>query len=182
MDEPRPRTFARWRREANAGPGYSQIPADGACLSAFLLIRDPADPGRVALGSPSPEVDWERIGSLGPARVARIGDQLMLPSCHLVEYEAPEAAAARIAVEQLERSDLEITGPLVVSEAYGRPGAAEQHWDLHFLFGTTWPAGVPLAARPWKQIGFLDPRTVPRDRYARSHDDIVRLAYFETPT
>lgn len=181
MDTPPARTFARWRREASAGAGYSQIPADGACLSAFLLVRDPANPGRVALGSPSPDAPWEQIGGLDAVRLARIGDHLMLPSCHLMEYESPEAAALRIAIEQLERPDLEITGPLVVSEAYGRPGAESRHWDLHFLFGANWPSEVPLAARPWKHLAFEDPRTVPRERYARSHDDIVRMAEFETP-
>jgi hypothetical protein len=176
-----PRVFARWRREANAGPGYAQIPADGVCLSAFLIVRDPGDPGRLVLGTPSPAAPWERIGALEPLRVEQIGGRLMLPSSHLMASESPDAAARRIAAEQLERTDLDLSGPQVVSDSYARPNGEGEHWDLHFLYRATWPRGVPLAARPWSRLAFEDPRGLPRARYARAHGDIVRFAGFETP-
>ncbi|MCI4325386.1 MAG: hypothetical protein L3K00_05865 [Thermoplasmata archaeon] len=175
------RVFARWRRESDPAPGYWPIPADGGCLSVFLLVQDPTDPGRIALGTPDPSAPWSRIGALDEARLSRIGDRLMLPSCHLVEYESPDAAARRVEDEQLGRTDLVLSGPQVVSDAYGRPDATGQHWDLHFLYRTTWPRGVPLAAPAWKRLTFEDPRSLPRERYARAHDDIVRFAGFETP-
>jgi hypothetical protein len=181
MGESDERVFARWRREADPGPGYWQIPSDGGCLSVFLLVQDPTEPGRIALGTPDPNAPWPRIGGLDSARMGRIGDRLMLPSCHLMEYESPDAAARRIVGEQLERTDLVLAGPQVISDAYGRPGGPGQHWDLDFLYRTTWPRGVPLSARPWSRLTFEDPRSLPRERYARSHDDIVRFAGFETP-
>jgi hypothetical protein len=100
----------------------------------------------------------------------------MLPSSHLLEYEDPAGAARRIATEQLERADLAISEPHVVSDAYGRPDAEGRHWDLDFLFRARWPEGVPLAARPWKRLELVDPRTVVADGFARSHDDILRFA------
>jgi hypothetical protein len=150
MSENEPRVFARWRREADPGPGYWSIPADGGCLSVFLLVADPTDPARIALGTPDPQAPWSRIGALDADRLARIGDRLMLPSSHLVEYESPDAAARRIAYEQLGRTDLVLTGPHVISDSYARPGSE-------------------------------DPRSLARERYARSHDDIVRFSGFETP-
>jgi hypothetical protein len=181
MPELPPRAFARWRRSPDPGPGFWPIPADGACLSAFLIVRDPGDPGRLALGTPTADAAWERVGALDPERLRKVGDRLMLPSCHLLEYESPDSAARRIAHEQLERPDLELSGPQVVSEAYGRPGGDGQHWDLHFLYRAAWPRGVALSARLWSRLAFEDPRGVPLDRYARSHGDIVRFAGFETP-
>jgi hypothetical protein len=113
--------------------------------------------------------------------MARLEGRLMLPSCHLLEYESPDAAARRVAEEQLERRDLDLSGPQVVSDAYGRPSADGKHWDLDFLYRATWPRGVPLAARPWSRLAFEDPRGLPKARYARAHDDVLRFAGFETP-
>ncbi|HKV90131.1 MAG TPA: hypothetical protein VJQ43_02920 [Thermoplasmata archaeon] len=176
------RVFTRWRREPDPGPGYAQLPADGACLSAFLLIVDPSDPSRVLLGTPEPSADWERIGALDPARLDRLVGRWMLPSSHLLEYESPAEAAARIAREQLGRPDLVLRGPEVVSDAYGRPGASDRHWDLDFLFRSEWPGEVPLRAAPWARLAFLDPRQTPSAEFGRAHDDILRFAGYETGT
>jgi hypothetical protein len=176
MTDHSPRVFTRWRREANPGPGYSQIPEDGVCLSVFLLVTDPADPRRVVLGHLDPTADWEHLGGLEGARRERAAERWMLPSSHLIEYEGPSEAARRIASEQLERPDLALDAPHVVSDPYARPEGGGQHWDIDFLFRATWPAAIPLKAGPWKRLEFVDPGTVPRTGFARSHDDILRFA------
>jgi ADP-ribose pyrophosphatase YjhB (NUDIX family) len=178
------RAFARWRREP--GPGYWPIPADGACLSAFLIVTHPDDPRKVLLGEPDPGADWERIGALASDRLSRIAGHWMLPSSHLLEYESPHEAAQRIAREQLGLPAFRAPEPRVVSEAYGRPDQPGRHWDLHFLFQSAWPAGTSAPASPWRRAEFLDPRTVPVAEFARSHEDILELAGFpvlrERPT
>ncbi|MCI4321504.1 MAG: hypothetical protein L3K18_00510 [Thermoplasmata archaeon] len=179
MSEPE-RRFTRWRREPDPGPGYTQIPADGACLSVFLIIREASGSPRLLLGTPHPSADWGRIGGLEPARLARLAGHLMLPSSHLIEYESPQEGAARIASEQLGLVDLPLAGPEVVSDAYGRPGAPDRHWDLDFLFRANWPAGRPLSSPNWSRLEFADPQTLLRARFGRAHDDILRFAGFAT--
>jgi len=176
MAEQTPRAFARWRRGPDPGPGNAQIPEDGVCLSAFLLVTDPNDAHRVLVGHVDPAADWSRFGALGGDRLVRTAKRWMLPASHLLEYEGPSEAARRIATEQLERPDLPIPEPRVVSDAYARPDAPGRHWDFHFLYRTTWPAGAPLRARPWTGLEFVDPRAVPASEFARSHDDILRFA------
>ena len=175
-----PRTFARWRRETPTDPSYTQIPADGACLSAFVLVSPADRPAEVLLGEPNPRADWSRIGALDPHRAERAAGHWMLPSSHLQTYEAPDAAAQRIVREQLELPDLVLTGPTVVSDDYARPGAPDRHWDLDFLYRATWPRGRPVGAAPWNRLEFVDPRTVPAARFTRSHEDILRFAGFAT--
>ncbi|MCI4369922.1 MAG: hypothetical protein L3J81_01170, partial [Thermoplasmata archaeon] len=162
MSEESPRVFARWRREADPGPGYAQIPEDGVCLSAFLVLTDPSDPRRVVLGRLDPRADWGRLGALEGSRLERSAGRWMLPASHFLEYESPAEAGRRIASEQLERTDLVLDTPHVVSDPYSRPDATGQHWDLDFLFRGRWPAGVPLKAGPWVELAFVDPTTVPR--------------------
>lgn len=174
------RVFARWRREPSTEHGYAQVPADGACLSAFLLVTDPRTPGQVLLGEPDPGADWPRIGAMGRERIERAAGKWMLPASHLIQYESPQDAAARIAAEQLGLPGLRTAGPVVVSDVYGREGSPDRHWDLDFLFRAEWPAGRPLRATPWKSLEFHDPRQIPRERFTRSHDDILRFAGFVT--
>jgi hypothetical protein len=174
------RRFARWRREPDPGPGYTQIPADGACLSAFLIVREASNSPRVLLGTPHPSADWNRIGALEPARLSRLSGHLMLPSSHLIEYESPQEAAARIAGEQLGLVDLPLAGPEVVSDAYGRPDAPDRHWDLDFLFRANWPAARTPSSPNWSHLEFADPTKLRRERFARAHDDILRFAGYAT--
>jgi ADP-ribose pyrophosphatase YjhB (NUDIX family) len=178
MTAPDPRVFARWRREPDPGPGFAQIPEDGACLSAFLLVPAPHDPRKVLLGQVDPSADWGRMAALEGDRLAKAAGRWMLPSSHLMEYEGPSAAARRIADEQLGIRDLAVPEPHVVSDSYGRPGAPGSHWDLDFLFRAAWPEGVPVAGSAWKRLEFVDPGPVPRSAFARSHDDILRFAGF----
>jgi len=178
LTAPEARVFARWRREPDPGPGFAQIPEDGACLSAFLLVTEPHEPRRVLLGQVDPSADWGRMGGLEGDRLSRAVGRWMLPSSHLLEYEGPSAAARRIADEQLGLPSLAFPEPHVVSDPYGRPGGAGSHWDLDFLFRAKWPEGAPVAARAWKRLEFVDPGPVPRSGFARSHDDILRFAGF----
>jgi hypothetical protein len=176
MSDPATRVFARWRRETPTDPGYSQVPEDGFCLSVFVLVLDPVDLHRVALGHVDPTADWARLGSLQGDRLRKTADRWMLPSSHLLEFEGPNEAARRIVTEQLERPDLPLDPPEVVSDVYRRPGATAPHWDLDFLVRTRWPEGVPLAARPWRDLEFVDPARLSPSDVARSHDDVLRFA------
>jgi hypothetical protein len=174
------RVFARWRREADPGHGYAQIPADGMCLSAFLILTDAKDPGKVLLGEPDPSAGWDRVGALDPDRLARVAGHWMLPSCHLMEYESPAGAAVRIGREQLGLGDIVWPAPTIVSDAYARPEQPGLHWDLDFLFRAPWPPSVSLPESPWRRLAFHDPRVLPRAEFARSHQDILGFAGFRT--
>ncbi len=100
----------------------------------------------------------------------------MLPSSHLALFEGPGEAARRLLAEQLSVEGLPLEGPRVVSETYRRERPArDPHWDLHFLFEGTWPAGRPLAHPHWLELAFVDSVKTPPERFARGHGDVLAL-------
>ncbi|MFZ3356566.1 MAG: hypothetical protein WA549_07425 [Thermoplasmata archaeon] len=172
------RRFARLRRgNVPEAEGYSVLPDDGLCLNTFLLFRHPREKGHVLLGRINPQAAWYELGGLEPARVQAIGRRWMLPSSQLLFFESPLESARRIAVEQLESSLPPVEGPLVVSEQYRRstPHAEDPHWDLHFIFQSSWPSESPPTAKPWLELAFVDPAQTPRSEFARSQGDILEL-------
>lgn len=175
---PSARRFQRLRPVADPGAGVETVPNDGMCLSVFLLLGRPDSPGEVLLGRVDPGQPWERLGGLTADRVRGIGDRWMLPSSHLIAYEPPAEAAARIATEQLERPGLPLQGPEVHSETEHRAGRPPEdlHWDLHFLFRGEWPRNLPVAARPFRELRFFSPKELGTIEIARGGGDILRLA------
>ncbi|MHB8352295.1 MAG: NUDIX hydrolase [Thermoplasmata archaeon] len=173
-----PRRFQRLRPEADPGAGVETVPKDGMCLSVFLLLEPTGRTGEVLLGRVDPDQPWERLGGLTATRVAAVGERWMLPSSHLLAYEAPGAAAERIATEQLEAPGLRLRGPQVHSETEQRPGRSpeELHWDLHFLFEGEWPRDRPAHAHPFRELRFFPPAELATLDIARGGADILRLA------
>jgi hypothetical protein len=179
MPAPVKRVFCRFRSLPPPGStAYSELPADGMCLSAFLLVEEKGRPGHVLVGQPDPSAPWNDIGALDRERVRALGDRWMLPACHLLLHEGPDTAARRIASEQLERPDLALTGPLVVSDAYSRPEtkALGPHWDLDFIFRGAVAPGALGRPRAWRALRFVDAAAEPSDRFARAHADILSFA------
>lgn len=172
------RTFCRFYKPADTPFGMSEPPAAGLCLSAFLVVSDRGHKDRVLMGHLDPAAPWDHIGALDPSRTAVHSRGWMLPASHLIVRESPQAAARRIAREQLELPDLVVGEPQVVSEVYPPRRFPEKgdHWDLEFIFrGELDAAAVPRAAA-WTELRFVDLASTPRSAIARSHEDILASA------
>lgn len=172
------RRFARFRAAPPlADTGFSAVPSDGMCLSVFLVLRAPEDPGRVLLGRLSPDPQWAEVGALDTERAARIGDRWMLPSRQLLLFESPDEAARRVGEEQLGIDLGPLDGPEVFSETYSRSGSTETdpHWDLHFIYSLPGPPQAPRSPL-WKELSYVPVAATPRTALARNHGDILELA------
>jgi hypothetical protein len=172
------RRFARYRpteREIR-GRHFWAVPEGGLCLSVFLVLTDPVDPTRVLLGRPNPAAPWSKLGSLDPSHATSLGDRWILPASHLVEWESPTRAAARIAAEQLGRSDLALRGPEVYSEFYSSVIDPESgpHWDFHFVFRGEWTPAPRSSA--WKELVLRRTDELRRAEIGRGHADVLALA------
>lgn len=162
------RRFSRFGR-AERPDVTREIPEGGFCLSAFLVISPTGQPDRVLMGHLNPSAPWDHIGALDAERAEANRHGWMLPSCHLMLNESPEAAAERVMKEQLGLPDLELKGPFVFSEVYGAKG----HWDLHFVF--LGERGQVAQHPAWTELAFIDVNDTPRDQIARYHEDILAL-------
>jgi len=144
-----------------------EIPEGGICLSAFLVIGEKGHPERILMGRLDPAAPWDHIGALDPERAETNSKGWMLPSCHLLIGESPEAAASRVLKEQLGLPALPLEGPQTFSEVYG----PKNHWDLEFVFlGERDQIGQHPA---WRELIFVDVNAVPREEIARYHEDIL---------
>jgi len=172
------RRFCRFNKLGDVPFGMPEVPEGGLCLSAFLILHEPGHADRVLMGRLNPAAPWDHIGALDASRTAVHSRGWMLPSSHLILNESPEAAARRIAEEQLERSDLSFSEPKVVSEVYTprRFPDTVRHWDLEFLFRGEWPGGAAPKAAAWTELRFIDLAATPRADIARSHEDILESA------
>ena len=154
------------------------MPPDGLCLNAFVLVHPDGEPRRILMGKLDPSAAWDRIGGLDPRRAQHAATGWMLPSSHLLWFEAPETAAQRIATEQLGGAELHWETSRVYSETYFRsevPGSVP-HWDVHFVHLASWTGdGAPHAAA-WKELAFVDPTRVPSEAMVRGHGDLLALA------
>lgn len=130
------------------------------------------------MGRMNPEFAWDHIGALDPKRVEVHGRGWMLPSSHLIFQEGPQEGAQRILREQLEAPYLQLSGPQVVSEVHTPRRFPERpaHWDLEFIFRGEWPEAQPPKAPAWRELKFVDTRTVGKQNIARSHEDILASA------
>ncbi len=160
-------------------PRINQIPDGGMCLSAFVVLSPAGRQDEVLMGRLNPGAPWEHLAALDQERVERHRNGWMLPSSHLILFESPQEAATRILTEQLSIVDQKLTGPYVFSEAYG----PKNHWDLEFIF-TGETESLPKNDA-WRELKFVDTRSVKKEEIARSHEDI--LAHIgkwdrETPT
>jgi hypothetical protein len=172
------RRFARLRPGSDLpSPGYEGVPSDGLCLNVFLVFRPANAPGTVLLGQIDPSGPWNDLAALTPDRVERLADQWLLPASQLLLLESPDAAAARIAHEQLEMELAELPAPRVFSETYERPGAKgkDPHWDLQFVYDLVWPDERAPHASAWKELALVDVARTPRAQFGRGHADVLEL-------
>jgi ADP-ribose pyrophosphatase YjhB (NUDIX family) len=175
------RRFAAFSRDSREGLGIAEIPEDGFCISAFLIIRQSDNPRRILMGYLNPNANWAHLGALTSDRIEAHSKGWMLPSCHLLYGEAPKDAATRIAKEQLRLANTDqlhlSDQPKVYSEVYSpkRHPERKQHWDLEFVFEGCLNLNelYKLRTSAWLRLEFVDIDTVNAKEIARSHDDIL---------
>ena len=170
------RVFTAFARDGRHGLGMARAPADGFCISAFLILRDASDPARVLMGHLDPSFGWDHIGALDRERADAHSRGWMLPSSHLIYGESPHSAARRILDEQLGIEGLPLSEPRVFSEVYTprRHPKALRHWDLQFAFeGELDERGPPPVHPAWVDLAFLDASKLKAADVARSHEDIL---------
>lgn len=173
------RVFCRFARDPKvASYGLTQVPEDGLCLSAFVILASDEDPESVLVGKLSPQAPWDELGGLDPSRVEAHRHGWTLPSSHLILYESPQEAAQRILHEQLGLEGVELEGPQVISEVYAskRRPSETRHWDIGFIFKGIHPTSTPPSSTAWAELKFVDPRGVRREAFARSHEEVLDLA------
>jgi len=172
-----PRQFARFRTLVSpSSVDEFTVPADGMCLSVFLVLTAPHDPASVVLGRMNPDPRWEELGAMGPERVARFAGRWMLPSSQLVLFESPTDAARRLARELVGFELPQPEPPQVFSEAYPRTGGGpnDLHWDLHFVFRAPGPA--QLSPHPlWRELSYVRVDSLLRSEFARNQGDVLEL-------
>jgi hypothetical protein len=197
MSEP-VRRFARFRRGPDAPRDqivYFEVPSDGFCLNAYVVIHDATHPERVLLGRLDRSAPWNHLEGLDDRRVLSYTRHWVLPASHLLVFESPRDAAHRVVREQLESGPLDLQGPDVLSEVYHRivptpgdppvqadpaapsdpPARGDPHWDLHFVFHAKWTDSRPPNASPWRELAFVDVSQTSRSDYSREHGDILAL-------
>ncbi len=173
------RRFCRFSKSPQtASFSVTEIPPDGLCLSAFLLVTESRHPRFVLMGHMNPGAPWDHIGALDPSRVEIHRHGWMLPSSHLMFKEGPEEAARRIAREQLDLPTLNLSPAGVFSEVYAprRFAGQGEHWDLEFLYRATLPGGRLPRPTAWSELRFVDTETAGKADIARSHEEILAHA------
>jgi len=126
------------------------------------------------MGKLDPLAPWDHIGALDPKRIELHRHGWMLPASHLMVHESPQAAIKRIASEQLELLDLEISDPKIISEVYPPRYFQDlaDHWDLEFIsFASV--RSVPHRTRAFLELALIDPKVTRQSEIARSHEDIL---------
>lgn len=177
------RRFCRFSKSAETDAfGMPEVPADGLCLSAFVLLWPDNNPSAILMGHMNPDAPWDRLGALDPSRVEAHRHGWMLPSSHLIVGESPSGAARRILAEQLGIESQPLEGPQVVSEVYAprRFPDHRAHWDLEFIFRGIVNGSAPPFSDAWVELRFVDVRATPRSEIARSHEDVLASAGFPT--
>src|SRR5437867_2480428 len=110
------RRFSRFNKSpATAAFSVTEIPDDGMCLSAFLIVTESRDARKVLVGHMNPKAPWDHIGALDPSRVEAHSHGWLLPSSHLIFRDSPADAARRIARAQLASPDPARSRPQLAS-------------------------------------------------------------------
>jgi hypothetical protein len=175
------RRFCRFSKSPETDAfGMPEVPTEGFCISAFVLLSPDDDPASVLLGHLNPDAPWDHLGALDPSRVEAHRHGWMIPSSHLMVRESPTEAAQRILSEQLHLPTMHLEGPRVVSEVSTprRFPQTKGHWDLEFLFRGSITGRSPPSSDAWTELKFVDLRTTSKRDIARSHEDILASAGF----
>jgi len=176
------RRFTRFNRGKSTTLGSTddtplttkEIPIGGLCLSSFLIVNESIARETVVMGKLNPSAPWDHLGALDPKRIEMHSKGWMLPSSHLIVHESPQDAARRIAQEQLDLKDPEISGPKVISEVYSPKQFPdlEKHWDIEFIF-TTVNSKIPARTLALRELKYINPAETRKSEIARSHEDIL---------
>ena len=172
------RQFARFRPVAEPERMVFTVPAEGLCLSTFLVFRPAGQSGRALLGHIDPQGPWTHIGGFDASRARQWLKGWMLPSSQLLYYETVEDSARRIAREQLGVELGALPAPLLMSDSEQRPSAAtgNLHWDIGFVFVIDGASDRPPSHPAWTDLSFIDVAKTTRQEYVRGHQDVLRLA------
>ncbi len=137
------------------------------CVSSFLLSVD--DEG-LLVGKMADSDAWKSMEHVASGKAALAG--WVLPAGHLRIGEDPEAAAKRIASEQIraEMRDFRLARVLSFADPLPSRGQA-MHWDLCFVYDADLEV---KETPPW----FTEIRRVPlgslrRDEFSRGHGDLL---------
>jgi ADP-ribose pyrophosphatase YjhB (NUDIX family) len=153
--------------------GWTGVPRGGMCLCAFLFATCG---GKTLLGRYADHPAWEQLCGMEQGRVRAHAHGWTLPASHVKFGEDPRETARRIGEEILT-----LDRGLVYSEPYVKtflyePAIApgERHFDVLFLFEVTVKQEANLRKPPWYEtLEWLDIGAVPRDRFARQHEDVA---------
>lgn len=170
------RRFCRFSGSPKTAPfNMTEIPSDGFCLSAFLVLASNEHPGRILMGQLNPSAPWDHLGALDPERVEAWKGRWMLPASHLLYREGPDEAARRVLEELTGLAPRPLLGPTVTSEVYGpsRHPQMVRHWDLGFVYRGSASEGEIQPHKAWSSLAFVDLGSVTPAEMARSHDDIL---------
>jgi hypothetical protein len=176
------RRFCRFSKSPDTDSfGMPEVPKNGLCLSAFVLLSPKESPSSVLMGHLNPAAPWDHLGALDPIRIEAHRHGWMLPSSHLIMLEPPDDAARRILAEQLHLAPVPLDGPMVVSETYAPRRFPEygSHWDLEFLYRGKLSSAEPPHADAWSELKFVDLLHTRKSEIARSHEDVLASAGFQ---
>jgi len=155
-----------------------EVPEGGLCLSAFLIITNTENVNSAVMGHLNPNAPWDHLGALDKTRKDLHSTGWMLPSSHLIVYESPNEAAARILREQLNLQNVKLNGPQVVSETYvpKRFPNLAKHWDIEFIYKAHIQAKELPKSSAWTELKIIDLAVTKRSEIARSHEDVLESA------
>ncbi len=141
----------------------------GMCLSAFLISIN--EDGLLMGRMQDPEA-WAALEPVQNPEETMAPDRWVLPAAHLREGEHPDAAAQRLAAEQLEGSLEGIRLSHILSFAYPYPPRDQEvHWDLCFIYDVDVElGGTPAHFAELRRVPILD---VDYGMFARGHGDVL---------
>lgn len=172
MVEPATHGFALFGEDFGYPPG-------GFCVSVFLFVRHE---GRVLVGRMRDDPRWARewnpnLEHYDRRMRAQAFAALRFPGTYLREGEAVDAAAQRVARDQLGlQPEVALGAPRVVSEAGpSRRSPGFNHWDLVFLYAVD---AAPPERPPahWEALELRAPESLRPEEFAMLHGELVPLA------
>jgi hypothetical protein len=167
------RTFCRFAKGDGNTLGVREIPNDGFCISAFLVISDSKNPRSVLLGKVDPAGPWDHLGAMFPDLVNTASKGWMLPSSHIILFESPHDASRRILSEQLGLQNLELAEPKIFSDVYDQKGR-KNHWDLQMVYRGTAASDIALKREGvWTELKFVNLDSITTNDLVRTNGDIL---------
>ncbi len=161
---------------------FQHVPKAGMCLSAFLVVRDPA--GGILFGRPRRHRAWPEKGCMPYWRLDDLirSGAWVLPASHLMMEESPDHAASRIARDW---AGLISAKPRLVSvdsstfpgggwEGRGPTRHRVRHWAIGFVYEAE-AVRLPPEAPWWQEMKFVRREDLRKLPIGRAHRDL--LAY-----